>query len=507
MTTYYVDFAAGNDANPGTVGSPFATVQFPFNSFLLNPGDVVQIKSGTYTIIGKMLNLINFKQGDASSYVTVQGASDVTLNCTDTPITGMGSCRFLRFKDLNCNIDHTTAGAFGVNIDGRNVAVGDGLGAAHIIVENCVFQSDSAYVDRSGISIAGADYVQVIDNTVQSVAANASAVGGIVLRSPYSYDTTAGIHIRCERNFVVSIGDAATTNGDHRDAILLQDYHTDQPFGGSLLTNRLIGDTLIANNLIVNVAGRGIGFMRGGLPDSKIGIINNTVVAPFAFLLGSAVPQCGIGGFGQGQFSDITYFNNLVIGDQTRFNYEFLDFTMIGALVGARNWSYNGVNQYSPLASEPMGWLYGTFDPMLVNPLADGTGDYAPQASSSLVGGALLTFNGWDAPLDDFNGVTRVGAPTIGAIQVNSGAGSVPVCDFTVSPAIPGAGSAVTFTDTSTNTPNSFQWDFGDGYQSLDANPVHTYITSGDYIVTHVVSNAFGANTKVSSISVAPRGT
>lgn len=506
MTTYFVDFAAGNDANPGTSPSPFATVQHAFDSFMLNPGDIVEIKTGTYTVIGKMLEITDYKQGNATDYITVQAAASTIINCTDTPVLGHGSCRFLKFKDLVFNVDPTATSAYGIFIDGRDILLGDGLGAAHIIVENCTVKGDAGYMSRSGIVLAGGDYLQVIDSTVSAVAANNMAVGGIVIRQPYSYDTMPGIHVRVERNFVYLVGATVVTDGDHRDGILLQDWHTDQPFGGSYLTSRLIGDALVANNIVVNTAGRGIAALKGGLPDSRIGIINNTVVAPFAMHLGGSVPQCGIGGFGQSEFSDLTYFNNLVYGDLNAFNFEFLEWTVVDALMGTRNWSFNGLNQFSPLTTEPVGWLYGSTDPLLVDPADDGTGDYAPQSSSPLVGAGALLFNGWSAPTLDNNKTTRTGPPTIGAIQINSGAGAIPVCDFTFDPELPGAGSMVTFNDISTHSPNSFQWSFGDGYESTESNPVHTYITGGDYIVTHVVSNEFGANTKVGMISIAERG-
>jgi len=53
----------------------------------------------------------------------------------------------------------------------------------------------------------------------------------------------------------------------------------------------------------------------------------------------------------------------------------------------------------------------------------------------------------------------------------------------------------VTFTDTSTNTPISFDWNFGDGtvLTGITDNPVkHQYNTPGDYIITHKVYNICG---------------
>ncbi len=42
----------------------------------------------------------------------------------------------------------------------------------------------------------------------------------------------------------------------------------------------------------------------------------------------------------------------------------------------------------------------------------------------------------------------------------------------------------VQFTDTSDGTPTVWVWDFGDGFQSTDQNPVHTYTATGSYTVS-----------------------
>ena len=56
---------------------------------------------------------------------------------------------------------------------------------------------------------------------------------------------------------------------------------------------------------------------------------------------------------------------------------------------------------------------------------------------------------------------------------------------------------SVAFTDTSTNNPISWQWDFGDGNSSTLQNPVHEYTTLGVYTVTLIVSNSYGTDSDV----------
>ena len=54
---------------------------------------------------------------------------------------------------------------------------------------------------------------------------------------------------------------------------------------------------------------------------------------------------------------------------------------------------------------------------------------------------------------------------------------------------------AVGFTDQSTGTPTTWNWDFGDGATSDEQSPVHTYTAAGTYTVTLTAANPAGSNT------------
>ena len=58
------------------------------------------------------------------------------------------------------------------------------------------------------------------------------------------------------------------------------------------------------------------------------------------------------------------------------------------------------------------------------------------------------------------------------------------MASFTFSPALPTVGQAVQFTDTSTGSPTSWSWNFGDGAISYIQNPSHAYARSGAFSVT-----------------------
>jgi len=72
----------------------------------------------------------------------------------------------------------------------------------------------------------------------------------------------------------------------------------------------------------------------------------------------------------------------------------------------------------------------------------------------------------------------------------------VPVADFTAGPTSGTAPLSVQFTDTSTGSPTSWSWDFGDGNTSAEQNPVHTYEIAGTYTVTLAAANAYGSDTE-----------
>lgn len=74
-----------------------------------------------------------------------------------------------------------------------------------------------------------------------------------------------------------------------------------------------------------------------------------------------------------------------------------------------------------------------------------------------------------------------------------------PVADFTANNPY---GGLVNFTDTSTNSPATYSWTFGDGGTSTDANPDHTYAANGTYNVCLTVTNVTGTDTYCQNVTV-----
>lgn len=94
--------------------------------------------------------------------------------------------------------------------------------------------------------------------------------------------------------------------------------------------------------------------------------------------------------------------------------------------------------------------------------------------------------------------VTSVSTPGFTATSPNyfSITGPGPVANFSGTPTSGSPPLTVAFTDTSTGTPTSWLWDFGDGSTSTLQNPTHVYRIAGSYAVTLTVTNAGGSNSK-----------
>jgi PKD repeat protein len=85
------------------------------------------------------------------------------------------------------------------------------------------------------------------------------------------------------------------------------------------------------------------------------------------------------------------------------------------------------------------------------------------------------------------NATTETGYITVG--------GSGPAADFTATPTSGIVPQSVQFTDTSTGSPTSWLWNFGDGTTGSDENPSHVYTSPGVYSVTLSASNSIGSTT------------
>jgi PKD repeat protein len=89
---------------------------------------------------------------------------------------------------------------------------------------------------------------------------------------------------------------------------------------------------------------------------------------------------------------------------------------------------------------------------------------------------------------------------------INVSAILIPVVSFTVDKSSGPDPLTVQFTDTSRNTPTSWQWTFGDGSTSTEQNPSHTYYSPGQYTIVLTATNTQGSRTYTSPDAITVTG-
>lgn len=88
----------------------------------------------------------------------------------------------------------------------------------------------------------------------------------------------------------------------------------------------------------------------------------------------------------------------------------------------------------------------------------------------------------------------------VGLLLLTGSAGATtPDASFTANSTSGGIPLSVQFIDTSSYSPTSWTWSFGDGGTSTVQSPVHTYIAAGTYTVTLTTTNADGSDTRTRS--------
>ena len=108
--------------------------------------------------------------------------------------------------------------------------------------------------------------------------------------------------------------------------------------------------------------------------------------------------------------------------------------------------------------------------------------------------GGVLTYNGLAiGTVPNTNFTYTVSTNTAGQVNLLV-IPPPPVASFTANPLSGAAPLTVSFTDTSSNSPTSWAWTFGDGGTSTSQNPSYTYVTPGVWTASLIASNAGGAS-------------
>jgi len=89
------------------------------------------------------------------------------------------------------------------------------------------------------------------------------------------------------------------------------------------------------------------------------------------------------------------------------------------------------------------------------------------------------------------------GCESVDCIMVTEEGAALPIADFVADDTDACQTLTVHFTDLTVNDPIAWEWNFGDGGESDEQNPVHTYSTPGIYTVSLTATNTEGSDEEV----------
>lgn len=131
--------------------------------------------------------------------------------------------------------------------------------------------------------------------------------------------------------------------------------------------------------------------------------------------------------------------------------------------------------------ANPTEWLWD---------FGDGTNstEQNPSHMYTALGNYNVTLKAWNDLGSDTE--IKTGYITVGTIKPF-------IANFTATPRIGSYPLTVNFTDLSDPSPEKWLWDFGDGTTSTDKDPVHTFVSGGNYTVSLTSWNTFANDTVV----------
>jgi len=504
--SYYVA-TNGNDDWPGTEAQPWLTITKAANTVVA--GDTVYVKEGTYCEIVRPVN-----SGTEGNYITYAAYPGHTV------INDLDGIR-TTFWDAGFQM----TGKSYIKVSGfqiKNSTGGFGLLAQeyshHIIFENnytyntynsgiASWYGNDIVIQNNEVELAcndgyqeciSADHsynVQILGNHIHHSGPGSHGGEGIdikngshdcLVRGNYVHDINRlGIYVDSYNDPMYNITvdqNIAHNCWNHGIALACE---KGQPMDNVSVTNNLCYTN--------GWAGITIGNWNGGKfkPMDDIKVMNNTCYdngQPWG-----QVPGDGHGIINlNGDATNVVIRNNIVsqnLVDQLMNNPEcaaVIEYNVIDGLQTPSDWLTYGTN-------------YILADPLFVDPE---NADFHLQSGSP----AINAGSSVSAPDHDLDGNARPvnGAWDIGCYESAGGAPQPPVANFTGNPTSGNAPLTVYFTDTSTGSPTSWSWTFGDGGTSQAQSPSHQYTAVNTYTVSLTAYNAQGQDTetKVDYITV-----
>ena len=512
--TYYVA-KTGNDNNPGTEAQPWLTITKAANTLVA--GDTVYVKAGTYA--ERVVPVNSGAEGAWIKYlpypghtVTIDGA-DVRLKSWTALVDILYARNYIEFSGfrvinsqyfgMRANWHYPQPPTRSSNIVFRNNYVGNSQNSGIVVSasDNCIV--DGNEIENSCLSTQqtqeiltiqeGCNGIDVMNNYVHGVGNPRYGGEGIDVKNGSS-------NVEVHDNIVTGV----RMVGIYVDAYAL--YQANINVYNNLVFNNTTccaamsmgveaGGTLenvhFYNNIVYGngpcsamTVGNGEGTSTSEIRNCSI--INNTF-----YNNGSNMWDESYGGIDVGLSVTVGSVHDIVVRNN-------ICSQNVGVQIRVKNAPYvynitvdhNLIDGFKGVLDEVKGTDYVEGDPGFVNAAG---GDF------HLLGGSIAINHGssTSAPAFDYDYNTRPlgGSFDIGAYECDS-TPAPPVADFVGNPTSGTAPLNVAFTDTSSGSPTSWSWTFGDGGSSGTQNPSHTYNTANQYTVSLTATNAQGSDTE-----------
>jgi len=492
----------GNDTTgDGTITKPYATLTKATSVAVA--GDNINMRAGTYV---QHRYWDSGGDGAAGQYITISAYDGDLSVVFQADNTGM---------DAICFHARHYIKLIGLEVkQGSNIVHADG-GSQYIYIQRCYIHDAS--LEGDCIKVNQCDYVYVEDNEV-AVPGDRSGGGSQEGIDFVDVDFSAqrDNYVRDFKDMALYTKGGSENNIIERNVISNQTTTYGNPatgFGQQTDSNLMDGATYQSYNCV---------YRNNIIRASAMGAIG-TYDCYHGYFYHNTVYNCGNSTHGivhqrpsttkeTPKTTGVYFFNNVFLdtaGDMWTV-YENRSGTYEDWQTGNNNYYNNG----SPIPSSGIvnpntesGATFG--NPTLSNPTGTATtwqgwvDCYRITSSSAALidhGNTSAGNSPYPAVSADIEGVSRPQGSgyDIGAFEYGSGP-VPPVANFTGNPTSGTAPLTVAFTDTSTGSPTSWSWTFGDGGTSTAQSPSHVYNTVNSYTVSLTATNAQGSDSETKS--------
>ncbi len=469
------EIVVGNDSE-----ADFRSIQEAVNSSF--PGDTVIVRSGNYT-------------------------ENIVVNVSNLTIMSESKNDDVLVESLNesesvflIKVDNVTISGFNITGDGETFNSSCGICLEN--ASNCNITGNNVFEKRLGITLVNASYNTISENLLfnDRIPLDENSGSGISLEEGSGMNNLTGNAI--ENGYII-LGPSSSGNLIAGNEILN---------GGGIVIACCGSDNVVSSNTISNCSsGIDAYDQRIDIRDNRITDCDHGIDLSFASgtgISGNTILNCSIGISFLEACSSIELFNNTIIssaecgifipdyeGNERIYNNYFNNTLNVKLGISGGNTWNNSLTSGTNIVGGP--YLGGNF---WAKPDGTGFSQMSEDSDEDGIGDLPYNINGNEF---DYLPLVSISSPQDSKFDkiIVQGPAGFPVADFSANPTSGSAPLSVHFTDSSQNA-TGWDWDFGDGDNSIAKNPEHTYAEAGDYTVNLTVTNENGTDSTTQEIVV-----